>query len=306
MKRIMLFAFSLAFLSITSCNKNDDGPTVIVTNPTTPGLAYALSTKDFNTTYSDLRSSLQSNQNITIVAEINHKDNAQNVGQDLDNTRLIIFGNPALGTPIMQQNMLAGLDLPQKMLVYQNDDNNVFVAYNSTAYLAARHNVSAGTLQQVNSALNDIASGATNGTVSENSSGTISSNQGISTRTSLNDFTTTYNTLRNAISDNPSLSIVAEVDHQVNAQSVGMTLNPSKIIFFSNPNLGTPLMQSAQTTGIDLPQKILVWLDPADGMVKISYNRPDYLKIRHGIIGNEDIIITINNALLNLADIAAN
>lgn len=58
--------------------------------------------------------------------------------------------------------------------------------------------------------------------------------------------------LRNTLEANPNISIVAEVDHQANAASVDLTLNPIRIIFFGNPKLGTPLMQKNQLAGLDL------------------------------------------------------
>jgi uncharacterized protein (DUF302 family) len=54
----------------------------------------------------------------------------------------MIFGNPKLGTPLMQQAQTLAIDLPQKMLVYQTETGEVFVAYNDPLYLAKRHNVS--------------------------------------------------------------------------------------------------------------------------------------------------------------------
>jgi len=302
MKKLAVIALSLLLFS---CGGDDDNEQTI-NNPTTAGLAFAVSENSFSETYSNLRSTLQANPNITVVAEVNHSESADAIGEDLRETRVIFFGNPALGTPLMQTNQLAGLDLPQKIMVYRDRDNNVFAAYNSTSYLAARYNVgSASTLQQINTALSTITAGATSGTVAENSNGSLTFRQGTITVVSQNDFTSTYNNLRNSISDNQNLSIEAELDHQANAQSVGLDLRPTRIIIFGNPNLGTPLMQSAQTTGIDLPQKMLVW-QAADGTVNITYNDPEYLMSRHGITGNAEVIANISSALAGLAIDAAN
>jgi len=83
----------------------------------------------------------------------------------------------------------------------------------------------------------------------------------------------------------------------------GMDLNPTRLIIFGNPNLGTPLMQNSQTTALDLPQKMLVWQDDAD-VVHVSYNDPAYLVKRHGITDNENILSTITMALDNLSNVA--
>lgn len=97
---------------------------------------------------------------------------------------------------------------------------------------------------------------------------------------------------------------MAELDHQANAQSRGLELRSTKIIIFGNPNLGTPLMQESQSIGLDLPQKILVWED-ADGKVHLSYNDPEFLKIRHGINESDEEIQQISNALQNISEAAA-
>lgn len=307
MKRMLLVALAV---TLFSCNKNDDNNlddnAVVVTYPGTPGLAYSLSGSSFDVTYSALRSSLQSNDAISIVAEVDHGENASDLGLSLPNTRLIMFGNPALGTSLMQTNQLAGLDLPQKMLVYQNSSNNVFIAYNSTDYLAARYAIeTAPTISQINSALSTIAINVTGNSTFENNSESIEENEGVITFVSQNDFQTTYNNLREGISNNTNLSIIAEVDHQANAQAVNMILNPTRLIVFSNPAAGTPLMQSSQITGIDLPQKMLVYEDE-NGVVKVSYTDPEFLAERHTIIGDDELLTTISSALLSLAAGAVN
>lgn len=306
MKNLWLLAIVFALISC----KNDDETSDPVQTPETDGLAYAFDTQDgsFISVYSDLRDEIQNTPGVSILAEVNHRSNAEGIGEDLRNTRVIFFGNPELGTPLMQVNQRAGLDLPQKMLVYENEDGDIFVSFNTTTYLAARHGLgNTSTLNSIRTALTNFAEGATGSAVAENSIN-FNNGQGVVTINSNNDFTNTYNNLRNAVSDNPNLIIIEEVDHQSNAQSVGMTLNPTRLIVFGNPNLGTPLMQDAQTTGIDLPQKMLVWQE-SNGDVNISYNDPDYLQLRHTIPAsaeNNDILDNIASALAGLAIDAAN
>jgi uncharacterized protein (DUF302 family) len=198
------------------------------------------------------------------------------------------------------------LDLPQKILVYADEDDNVFATYNTTAYLAKRHSVAnVGTLQQIGSALSSFVTSATGDNVSENGSDAITPGQGVFTSISLNDFSTTYNKLRNAISDNPDLAIIAEVDHRANAQSVGLELNNTRLIIFGNPEAGTPLMKDSQTTAIDLPQKMLIWENDG-GEVRISYNNPEYLRTRHDLDESDEVVQQIKTVLANLAIDAAN
>ncbi len=125
--------------------------------------------------------------------------------------------------------------------------------------------------------------------------------QGIITKKSTQDFESTYQKLKNILENNPNLKIITELDHQANAARVGKTLNPTRIIMFGNPNLGTPLMVNAQSIGLDLPQKILVYQDDDDNVL-VSYNNPLYLKERHGVEGNDEVLEKIKGALNMITD----
>ena len=96
---------------------------------------------------------------------------------------------------------------------------------------------------------------------------------GLITLPSAHDFATTLDRLVTAL-QTKGVTIFARVDHAAGAASVNMALRPTTLIIFGNPAAGTPLMQSAQTAGIDLPMKALVWQD-ADGAVTLSYNDPE-------------------------------
>ena len=81
------------------------------------------------------------------------------------------------------------------------------------------------------------------------------------------------------------LTVFAHIDHAAGAAAVGLPLRPIDLIIFGNAKGGTPLMQQAQTIGIDLPLKALVWQDEV-GSTWVSYNDPAWLAQRHGL-GNE-------------------
>src|SRR5215831_14914603 len=85
------------------------------------------------------------------------------------------------------------------------------------------------------------------------------------------------------------MEVLARVDHAAGAAEVGLTLAPTKLIIFGNARGGTPLMQSVQTVGIDLPLKILVWQDTAN-KTWLSYNEPSWIAQRHGVVGTESTI----------------
>ena len=78
------------------------------------------------------------------------------------------------------------------------------------------------------------------------------------------------------------LTVFARIDHAAGAAAVGLPLGPTELLIFGNAKGGTPLMEAAQTIGIDLPLKILVWQD-ASGNSWLSYNEPDWVAKRHGL-----------------------
>ncbi|WP_103029925.1 DUF302 domain-containing protein [Salinibacter altiplanensis] len=110
----------------------------------------------------------------------------------------------------------------------------------------------------------------------------------------------TYARVKRALEANDQISIVAQLDHAANAERVDLSLRPTRVLMFGNPAMGTPLMQSSQTTGIDLPQKVLVYED-ADGTVHLAYNDPQYLAERHDIADREEELQTASKALRKLA-----
>ncbi|HLD14727.1 MAG TPA: DUF302 domain-containing protein [Burkholderiales bacterium] len=77
------------------------------------------------------------------------------------------------------------------------------------------------------------------------------------------------------------LNVFARIDHAAGAAKIGKTLRPTEVLIFGSPQGGTPFMECAQSAGIDLPLKALVWED-ASGQVWLGYNDPVYLAHRHG------------------------
>jgi uncharacterized protein (DUF302 family) len=78
------------------------------------------------------------------------------------------------------------------------------------------------------------------------------------------------------------MNVMARIDHAAAAEKVELSLRPTEVLIFGNPRGGTPLMQTAQTIGIDLPLKALVWQDEA-GRTWLSYNDPAWMAQRHRV-----------------------
>ncbi len=309
---ILCTSMATAFIAGCSSDDDDDTGTSTGTAIAVDGLVTIDSARPVSEAMGALLTALDSNDAITALPLIDHQANAAGIGETLRPTSVQLFGNPALGTPLMQVNQLAGLDLPQKILAWENEEGDTQLAYNSADYLQQRHDLNGdeaadAALQTIAGALDALsfnASGNTDNDSDVSASTTVSAGEGITIVTSTQDMDTTYSTLVGAIENAEPLILVRELDHAANAGTVELSLNPTRLLIFGNPNAGTPLMQAEQSIGIDLPQKMLVFEDDA-GVVSIAYNDPFYLAARHGIEGEDARLTVISEALAGLANMAA-
>ncbi len=95
-----------------------------------------------------LKQVLQS-KGVTLFALIDHSGEAKKVGMTMPPTKLLIFGNPKAGTPLMLAAPSIAIDLPLKILVWADVQRKVWVSYNSAAYLQDRHNIPAELLENI-------------------------------------------------------------------------------------------------------------------------------------------------------------
>jgi uncharacterized protein (DUF302 family) len=101
-----------------------------------------------------------------------------------------------------------------------------------------------------------------------------------------------------------SMTVFARIDHAAGAVEAGLSLRPTEVLIFGNAKAGTPLMQSVQTIGIDLPLKALVWQD-ASGDTWLSYNDPAWLAQRHGLGDEMEATVKMITAAINAVTKAA-
>ena len=144
--RIFLLCLISAVAFSTSVTAADDG------------LISVLSHHDVKTTTDRLVKALDA-KGMTIFARINHSGNAQKVGKELRPTELVIFGNPKIGTPLMQCGQSMAIDLPQKALIWEDKAAKVWFSYNDPSYIAQRHNLTKcdDVIKKVQSALGNFA-----------------------------------------------------------------------------------------------------------------------------------------------------
>lgn len=92
------------------------------------------------------------------------------------------------------------------------------------------------------------------------------------------------------------IKVAARVDHGAAAKAAGMELPPTEVVFFGNPKLGTPLMQSNPQIAIDLPMRVAAWTDKA-GKTWVAYTSADTLKARYGIKDKDEAFKAMAGAL---------
>jgi uncharacterized protein (DUF302 family) len=125
----------------------------------TEGIVDKPSRHSVDETVDRLKNILQT-KGLTLFALIDHSGEAERVGMKMPPTKLFIFGSPRAGTPLMLAAPSIAIDLPMKILVWQDPEGKAWVSYNSPAYLQQRHGVPQELLQNI-AAVETLATTAT-------------------------------------------------------------------------------------------------------------------------------------------------
>ena len=125
------------------------------------GLINVKNSHNVATTFDRLESLLREKV-MTVFARIDHAADAKKVEKVLRPTQLLVFGNPKVGTPLMMCSQSVGIDLPQKALIWEDAQGQVWLTYNDPNDLAARHNLTecGGVIEKVSKALSNFANAA--------------------------------------------------------------------------------------------------------------------------------------------------
>jgi len=104
------------------------------------GIVNKLSSHSLDKTVEKLEAILKA-KGIALFALVDHSGEAAKVGMKMRPTKLLIFGNPKAGTPLMLAAPSSAIDLPLKMLVWEDEHGNTWISYNSLEYLRKRHGI---------------------------------------------------------------------------------------------------------------------------------------------------------------------
>ena len=126
------------------------------------GLVAVKSSHDVKATADKLESVLKE-KGMTVMARVNHQQGAEKAGMELRPTEVVIFGNPKVGTPLMQCAQSVAIDLPQKALIWEDANGEVWLGDNNPEYLKNRHSIEGcdEVLDKVSVALGNFAKAAT-------------------------------------------------------------------------------------------------------------------------------------------------
>jgi len=118
------------------------------TTATTKGIVAKPSSQSVDETVEKLRNILQA-KGVTLFALVNHSGEAEKVGMKMRPTKLLIFGSPKAGTPLMLAAPSVAIDLPLKILVSEDAQGKVWISYNSAEYLKERHGIPQELMQNI-------------------------------------------------------------------------------------------------------------------------------------------------------------
>lgn len=230
--------------------------------------------------------SILEQQGFEIIGVVDHAANAANVGLDLKPTQLILFSDKSLESKLISKARTLAIDLPLKILVWEDDNGSIQHFYNGPGYLMDRHRLRFGDYH-----LADIAK--TVRQFGELDNGLITVDSPFSVEQTIMN-------LKDAIEGlaDKGFRIPFIIDYIPNDQNEIDDVGSTTLLIFGNPNAGTPLMLNQQRIGVDLPQKFLVWEDRY-GQTRITYNDIFFLAQRHSLQGVEQNLDNISKALAN-------
>jgi uncharacterized protein (DUF302 family) len=229
-------------------------------------------------------------QGLEIVAVIDHAQNAASVGLELPPTTLILWRAQRLELRLADRAQGVTIDLPSKYLIWQkSEDDPVRLTYNTAEYLTERHDIETrdSILRRLSPTLERFGR----------------FDYGLIDVASTQDFAATVESVQEVL-EADGFRIPLVIDYRTLVPG-GQRLNPTTLVIFGNPNVGTQFMTVEQSIGLDLPQKFLIREDDAGG-VTISYNDIAYLVERHDVDVPDSLVTAVSNALAALASAAAN
>lgn len=208
-----------------------------------------------------------------MIAILDHHRMAAEEGVYTPPSTAYIFSDSKTEIALVQENQLAGLDAPFKILCYaEADTTEAHVAYTSAAFIQKRHNLDPSLLEGYTSKMTDLLSAFSAEMISETDVTGVEEGFGIVSIPSDYDFSTTIENLKSIIMSQGDTKWFGDIDYQKEAVALGDSLRPTTLLLFGGPAPGGKAMQTSPKIGLDaFCQKLLVY-ENAEGDVWVAYN----------------------------------
>ena len=237
--------------------------------------------------FETLLANVRGHADFEVIVDIDHARLGAKAGSPMPPSHVLIWSDPALEAAILKHNPVAAVDLPLRVLAYENQETgDAAVIYNTYEFVARRHALPEDTALRggYESAVAKAVKDVPESSISKFSSDAMP-DAGLVTLTSPFDFASTEKRVRDAIAANADTVPFGEVDFAARSRIHGVDLRPVKLILFGGPGPGGKAMASAPTLGLDaFCQKLLIWKDE-EGAVHVTFNGLLALAERQGVSG---------------------
>lgn len=207
------------------------------------------------------------------ITTLDHHRMAAEVGVYTPPSIATIFSDANINNAIIQENQLAGLDLPFKVLCYtESDTASVKVAYTSSEFIQKRHNLEASLLLDYKSNMHKIVASFPKEMISMTDEANVVEGFGIVHIQSDFDFENTVKNLRDIVMSQGDTKWFADLDYQKEAAIMDVAIRPTILLLFGGPAPGGKAMMTSPKIGLDaFCQKLLVY-EKSNGEVWVAYN----------------------------------
>lgn len=224
--------------------------------------------------FSQVESNIRDNTNFEVIVDIDHSRLGAEAGSPMPPSHVLVYSDLELDASIIQQSSIAAIDLPLRVLVYEDPESGTAkVISNSFEFLVGRHSlkldesVRARYEASVASAMRGIAK-----TSIANFRTDSMPNSGLITFSSPFSFAETERRVTEAINAQGDTVVFGSVDFSERLKAQGVSIEPLLLILFGGPGPGGKAMLSAPTLGLDaFCQKLLIWQDD-NGAVHVALN----------------------------------
>lgn len=224
--------------------------------------------------YQAIVANVRSHPEFEVIVDIDHSRLGARAGSPMPPAHVLIWSDPKLEAAILNTNPIAAVDLPLRILVYEDQTTGkAAVIYNSYEFVARRHSLpeDSSLRDGYESAVSKAIQGIPDSDIKRFPSDRMP-DAGLVTLTSTHDFETTRNRIQDVIHSQSDTVDFGEVDFAARSKAHGIELRPLRLILFGGPAPGGKAMASAPTLGLDaFCQKLLIWQD-GDGKVFVTFN----------------------------------